>query len=804
MADENTPQHPDPSHHNDDEASTHQQTTEQTQALPSLSDDAEGTAARRDDADTDGATWQADSAATDPAGHEQTQDDDVAAGDELAEHAASDDEATDEVGQQPAEDAQPAQRVTEEVDPETRMLQQIAALKADDAPTDEAEAAAAPETAGDQDSGEEAAAQETSVDDTQDDAVPHTTVVYDAPLSAESADQPDQTQAMPPISVAATSGSTAEPNEPAETGRTKKRRWPWLLVGLVVLLGGGYVAAAFATQDSLPATLTVEGVDVSGLSVEEAAPRLEEAFAQRAQREISVTVADQEATLIPAESGYSYDVHATLNDLTDLTFNPVDLWARMFGEAHVSAQKSVDEETSSETIAGLAEQLSFDPTAGSVVYEGAELEYTEPIHGFTVDDEALTELVAEEWLGEATELTAPGEAEAPAVSAEQWEQFVADTAQPLVEGNYSVTADDATTELTPAQLGSAAEVRVEGAAEQTAATDQDETSQEPESTESEEAEGVRPVLILDGEALTDALAENNSEFASTNEDATVRLTGSAGSARPEVVPGSTGRGVDNEQVVDEILADLRGEQTRAISVELHEVEPEVTTEDAEAWDVNHIEAEYATPYPPQDGPRTANLRVGADRVNGTVVMPGEEFNLDAILAPITAANGYHSSGVVESGVTTNAIGGGLSQIATMSYNAGFLGGMEIIEHKPHSRWFDRYPQGRESTYWEGQINVRWKNDTDAPVIVEMWLANNQVHTRLWGSNYYDVSTTTSDPYNYTASPTIRSNDSECIAESGGRQGFTVDVHRAKTPAGGSPIEESWRWAYSGWPTVICE
>ena len=137
------------------------------------------------------------------------------------------------------------------------------------------------------------------------------------------------------------------------------------------------------------------------------------------------------------------------------------LWARIFGEAHVAAQKSVDEETSSETIAGLAEQLSFDPTEGSVVYEGAELDYTEPIHGFTVDDEALSDLVAEEWLGEATELNAPGEAEDPAVSAEQWEHFVADTAQPLVEANYAVTADDATTELTPAQLGSAAEVRVE-------------------------------------------------------------------------------------------------------------------------------------------------------------------------------------------------------------------------------------------------------------------------------------------------------------------------------------------------------
>ncbi|GAA4107209.1 VanW family protein [Enteractinococcus coprophilus] len=778
MADDNKPQHLDPSDHSGDETTTHHRTTtDETRALPEISDEG-----------TESANAPLDDVASDA--------------------QASQDAAPDEGADEPVEDAQPAETVTEEVDPETRMLQQIAALKSGDQIADDA----ASEESGDERSAADAdspdiVSADASEDDAQAEAVPHTTVFYDSPSSIEATQQPDQTETMPPIAVAAAGGSAAGPNEPADTARKKKRRWPWVLVVLIVLLGGGYVAAAFATQDALPATLTVEGVDVSGLSAEDAAPRLEEAFAERAQREISVVVQDHEATLIPAESGYSYDVEATLDDLTALTFNPVELWARLFGEAHVPASKSVDEETSSETIAGLAEQLTFDPTEGSVVYEGAELDYTEPVDGFTVDDEALAELVAAEWLGEETELTAPGEVEDPAISGEQWEQFVADTAQPLVEDNYTVTAADATTELTPAQLGAAAEVRVEGAAEETAATDGQETSQEAETseaTESEDTQGVRPVLILDGEALTDSLAENNADFESTNQDATVRLAGSAGSGRPEVVPGSTGRGVDDEQVVDEILADLAGEQTRSITVDLHEVKPEVTTEDAEAWDVNHIEAEYATPYPPNDGPRTANLRIGADRVNGTVVMPGEEFNLDAILGPITAANGYHSSGVVESGVTTNAIGGGLSQIATMAYNAGFLGGMEIVEHKPHSRWFDRYPQGRESTYWEGQINVRWKNDTDAPVIVEMWLANNQVHTRLWGSDYYDVSTTTSEPYNHTASPTIRNSDSQCVAERGGREGFTVDVHRTKTPPDGSPIKESWRWAYSGWPTVICE
>lgn len=693
------------------------------------------------------------------------------------------------------EDGATSRPQTHDPDPETRMLDQIAALDkdesgpaADQPPHDEpTEVLGTDETS--------SVAEPVSASASPNEPGP----------SAEPVEAPTERTAM--LSPIAAAGGNNEPPgstaAPVTKQPSKKRRWPWIVAVVVLLLGAGYVGLAYATQDTLPATLTVEDVDVSGMSVEEAAPVLEDAFAERAEREVTVSVPEAEdatATVVPAQAGYSYDVEATLDELTELTFNPVALWSRLFGEAHVSAETQVDEASSSEAIAGLEEQLSFEPTEGSVVYAGADLDYTEPINGFTVNAEELAAELDEVWLTDTQELTAAGDVADPAVSDDQWEQFVAEVAQPLVDGEYTVNAGDISAQLTPTQLGSAAEVLVEEPSEATGETDEEEPTAQDEDT----TEDAQPVLVLDDEQLTDALAQNNSEFESTNQDATVELTGSAGSGQPEVIPGSVGRGVDGEQVVDEILADLTGEQSRSITVELQEIEPEITTEDAEAWDVNHVQAEYATPYPPEDGPRTANLRVGAERINGTVIMPGEEFNLNSLLAPVTEANGYYQSGVVESGVTTTAVGGGLSQIATMAYNAGFLGGMEIVEHKPHSRWFDRYPQGRESTYWEGQINVRWANDTDAPVIVEMWLADNQVHTRLWGSDYYDVETSTSDPYNHTPSPTIRSSDDECIPERGGREGFTVDVHRTKTPPGGDPIRESWSWAYSGWPTVICE
>ena len=98
MADENTPQHS-ISHHHDDESSTTRATQRTGRALPSRSDDAQGAATHGED----------------------------------AEHRSGQDEVTDEtVVEQPVADAQPAQGKTEDIDPETRMLQQIAALKADE------------------------------------------------------------------------------------------------------------------------------------------------------------------------------------------------------------------------------------------------------------------------------------------------------------------------------------------------------------------------------------------------------------------------------------------------------------------------------------------------------------------------------------------------------------------------------------------------------------------------------------------------------------------------------------------------
>ncbi len=63
----------------------------------------------------------------------------------------------------------------------------------------------------------------------------------------------------------------------------------------------------------------------------------------------------------------------------------------------------------------------------------------------------------------------------------------------------------------------------------------------------------------------------------------------------------------------------------------------------------------------------------------------------------TAENGFTIGYVISNGVLVKDYGGGVSQMATTTFNAMFFAGLEDIEHKPHSFYIDRYPEGREAT-----------------------------------------------------------------------------------------------------------
>ncbi|MBF6620802.1 MAG: VanW family protein [Patulibacter sp.] len=202
-----------------------------------------------------------------------------------------------------------------------------------------------------------------------------------------------------------------------------------------------------------------------------------------------------------------------------------------------------------------------------------------------------------------------------------------------------------------------------------------------------------------------------------------RATVSSGTAR-------SGRTVERGPLATAIReAVAKGDH--AIKVPTTTTKPKVTTEGAEK--VRWMIGSFTTPYVPGQ-PRVTNIRKMADTVDGTVIPPGGSFSLNGITGERTKDKGYVEAPFIAGNKIEPSVGGGVSQFSTTVYNAAYFAGLQIDAFRAHSLYIDRYPAGRESTLNFPDIDMRWTNDTDAPVVVRASYDDAGVTVALYGNN----------------------------------------------------------------------
>ncbi len=552
-----------------------------------------------------------------------------------------------------------------------------------------------------------------------------------------------------------------------------RRRRRALLIGGgigLVALAGAYIGAAYYLGDRVPQDTQVVGVEIGGMTVTAAEATLEDGLADVQAQPVVVGAGDSEAQIDPAAVGLALDAEATVAQFTGFTFSPEVLLGHLRGLGSQPAVSTVNETDLEAAVGAAAADLDVAPVEGAVAFEGAEPVATEPVDGLSVDVEPTARRVHETWLeGDVVEaVTDPVE---PTIGADAVEAAMTTIATPLTSGPVEVAVGDATTEVPPADLAAVSSLEPEGSA---------------------------LVLKVDGEALRAKVYELTPGIGEEPRDATVALEGS----KPVVVPAVTGVGIDPAALVDAVTTAGLSTTDRTATVELVEVPPRFTTADAEALGVVEEISEFSTPMP-YDPVRTQNLVTGTAKISGTLVLPGETFSLIEALGPITASRGFTVSHVVVDGVVQEAIGGGLSQLATTTFNAAYFAGMDDVFHKPHSRWFDRYPEGREATMFAPSLDMKWRNNTDYGVLVQAWVADSRTHVRLWGTDVWDVESVTGPRYNFRSPTTVYNSSPGCTPESGGQSGFSVQVTRTRQQAGQAPETQTWTTTYQPWNKVVC-
>ncbi len=132
--------------------------------------------------------------------------------------------------------------------------------------------------------------------------------------------------------------------------------------------------------------------------------------------------------------------------------------------------------------------------------------------------------------------------------------------------------------------------------------------------------------------------------------------------------------------------------------------------------------------------RVHNIQLLARTLNRHVILPGETFDLNAVVGRRTTAKGYRAAPVLVGGKMAMGVGGGISQVATTLYNTVFWGAYEDIAHRAHSIYIDRYPVGIEATLGYPTPNIVFRNDTWTPVTIRSSYTSTSITFELWGNN----------------------------------------------------------------------
>jgi len=277
--------------------------------------------------------------------------------------------------------------------------------------------------------------------------------------------------------------------------------------------------------------------------------------------------------------------------------------------------------------------------------------------------------------------------------------------------------------------------------------------------------------------------------------------------RVRIVPSRFGTKLDAPAVTAALLAAALGSGTGPFPV-ADAAPPSFSTEDAEAYGPLTLLAKFTTNTPGTN--RVHNIHLIADSVDDVVTLPGEVFSLNENAGRRTEEKGYLEDcaivggGIICEGHPAN-IGGGVSQFATTLYNAGFFACYQDVEHRPHSLYFDRYPEAREATLGFPNPDVRIGNDSEAPFVVKTAYTSRLISVRIYGNNGgRTCDAELSDRSNIKEFDTkyVGDHENEYGLAPGqeqrtveGKNGWTVTSTRVITYPDGTVVREPFWWRY---------
>ncbi|MEO5834362.1 MAG: VanW family protein, partial [Nakamurella sp.] len=594
-------------------------------------------------------------------------------------------------------------------------------------------------------------------------ATPTTAIGTDAP-------DPDPDHEVIPLE----SGESDEP-----TGSRRARLTAYVVAGVIVLLGGVYLVDWLLTKSDLERGTTIAGVDVGGLTADQAAARLDREL-DGLRAPITMQSHGESISVDPTKAGLSTDVAASVAAAGTRSANPFTRVGALFGRTStVPLIATVDGPALTTELQSIATASDVAPVDGALTVVGTTVTVVEPVAGEQLDVPAAATLITTAWTsGEPASvggLTLPVTEQPVRVSPAAL-TTAADEVRAILSGPLTVLAG-ATTVAVPVETVAAA------------------VSIAPDA-----ADGFD--VTVDRAALEAAFLPQAQAVQTQPVNASIAIVDNA----PLITPAVEGRTIDKAATDAALDAALRAPD-HTLAVPYTAATPDVTTAAVEALGIKEVVSEFTTGGFATDS--GVNVKRVAEQVQGAIVKPGETFSLNGYTGQRAAPQGYVEAGIIQDGVLARAVGGGISQFATTLYNASYFAGFADVEHKAHSFYISRYPAGRESTVFEAEdgtsvIDVKFTNNSATAVLIQTVWTPDDITVRFWGTKSVEVESISGDRYDFTDAPTKTIPYGTTCKATNGTQGFSIDNTRVIRDLAGNELgRKTTTTVYNGQVKISC-
>lgn len=180
--------------------------------------------------------------------------------------------------------------------------------------------------------------------------------------------------------------------------------------------------------------------------------------------------------------------------------------------------------------------------------------------------------------------------------------------------------------------------------------------------------------------------------------------------------------------------DVQTATSRTITLADVTIQPEITTEMAQSMGITERLATWTIPLS-GSSERINNIRLLCSLINNSLVAPGTTWSFNGTTGERTAEKGFQTAPVIINGKHEDQLGGGICQIATCIFNAACFSGLGIAERTNHDFYissYDDYGFADATVSWKSP-DLKWVNDMSTYVLMTAVVTDEDVVVTFWGT-----------------------------------------------------------------------